>query len=77
MWQEEREALAQTQAAGGVHPLFGSPDGMPPLENPMKEAILLAACGEMEVLPQSPEIPADVFTACLTTPIKVCPAPVT
>eukprot|EP00884_Botryococcus_braunii_P022981 jgi/Botrbrau1/9367/Bobra.354_2s0022.1 len=69
--EEEREALAQTQAAGGAHPILNGADGGPSLENPMKEAILLAACGEMEVLPQSPEIPADVFTACLTTPIKV------
>ena len=41
----------------------------------MKEVILLAACGAGEVLPQSPDLPADVFTACLTTPIKVCAAP--
>lgn len=40
-------------------------------ENPMKEAILLAACSEFEILPQNPDLPADVFTACLTTPIKV------
>ena len=40
-------------------------------ENLMKEVILLAACGAGEVLPQSPDLPADVFTACLTTPIKV------
>ena len=39
-------------------------------ENLMREVILLAACGAGEVLPQSPDLPADVFTACLTTPIK-------
>ena len=33
---------------------------------------MLAACGANEVLPQHAELPADVFTACLTTPIKVC-----
>ncbi len=32
---------------------------------------MLAACGANELLPQNPELPADVFTACLTTPIKV------
>jgi regulator-associated protein of mTOR len=37
----------------------------------MRECILLAACGAGELLPQNPELPADVFTACLTTPIKV------
>ena len=44
-------------------------------ENLMKEVILLAACGAGEVLPQSPDLPADVFTACLTTAIKVNPLP--
>ena len=36
----------------------------------LKEVILLAACSAGEVLPQTPDLPADVFTACLTTPIK-------
>jgi hypothetical protein len=38
----------------------------------LREVILLAACGANEVLPQTPDLPADVFTACLTTPIKAC-----
>ena len=33
--------------------------------------ILLAACSEDQLLPMNPELPADVFTACLTTPIKM------
>ncbi|KAJ1638184.1 raptor N-terminal caspase like domain-containing protein [Pavlovales sp. CCMP2436] len=33
--------------------------------------ILLAACGANESLPTSPELPADLFTACLTTPIHM------
>lgn len=37
----------------------------------MKDCILLAACGADEILPQSPEFPADIFTSCLTTPIKI------
>ncbi len=39
-------------------------------EDLMREVILLAACSVGEVLPQTPDLPADVFTACLTTPIK-------
>ena len=39
-------------------------------EDAGRESILLAACGAGEVLPQNPDLPADVFTACLTTPIK-------
>eukprot|EP00955_Chlamydomonas_euryale_P009788 104847-Chlamydomonas_euryale.AAC.1 len=45
--------------------------GAPPLADPLKEVIVLGACGAGEVLPQNAELPADVFTACLTTPIKV------
>lgn len=33
--------------------------------------ILLASCGINEMLPTNPDLPADVFTACLTTPIQI------
>ena len=33
--------------------------------------ILLAACGKAESLPTSPDLPADLFTCCLTTPIEI------
>ncbi|KAK1320310.1 Regulatory-associated protein of TOR 1 [Acorus calamus] len=36
-----------------------------------KDCILLAACEAHETLPQSAEFPADLFTSCLTTPIKM------
>lgn len=36
-----------------------------------EDHILLAACGEGETLPTNPDLPADIFTACLTTPIKM------
>ncbi|KAM7526570.1 hypothetical protein LguiA_016472 [Lonicera macranthoides] len=36
-----------------------------------RDCILLAACEAHETLPQSEEFPADVFTSCLTTPIKM------
>lgn len=32
--------------------------------------IQLAACGKFESLPTSPDLPADLFTSCLTTPIE-------
>ncbi|KAG7391288.1 HEAT repeat [Phytophthora pseudosyringae] len=35
------------------------------------EAIVLGACGADELLPMNPELCADVFTSCLTTPITV------
>ncbi|KAL6971718.1 Regulatory-associated protein of TOR 1 [Sarracenia purpurea var. burkii] len=36
-----------------------------------RNCILLATCEAHETLPQSAEFPADVFTSCLTTPIKM------
>jgi regulator-associated protein of mTOR len=35
------------------------------------DCIHLAACMEGENLPTNPDLPADVFTSCLTTPIKM------
>ncbi|KAH9551661.1 hypothetical protein CY35_09G025100 [Sphagnum magellanicum] len=37
----------------------------------MENCILLAACGAHEILPQNADLPADIFTSCLTTPIKI------
>ncbi|VDM31876.1 unnamed protein product [Hydatigera taeniaeformis] len=36
----------------------------------MENTIMLCACEENEDLPQLAELPADLFTACLTTPIR-------
>ncbi len=36
----------------------------------LEDSILLVACGNKEVLPMNPKLPADLFTSCLTTPIK-------
>ena len=35
------------------------------------ENILLAACGRNETLPTNPDLPADMFTSCLTTPVAI------
>lgn len=37
----------------------------------LKDIVILSACRPNELLPQDPEFPADLFTACLTTPLKV------
>lgn len=37
----------------------------------MADSIQLAACGPNEILPMNPELPADIFTSCLTTPIEI------
>jgi len=35
------------------------------------ENIILAACGKDEFRPTNPDLPADMFTACLTTPVAI------
>ncbi|WFD27941.1 Target of rapamycin complex 1 subunit kog1 [Malassezia nana] len=37
----------------------------------LRESIHLAACGADEVLPMNPDLPADLFTCCLTSPIEI------
>ncbi|KAL4432235.1 hypothetical protein ABPG77_005997, partial [Micractinium sp. CCAP 211/92] len=58
----------QAAAAAAAGTLGSSPYERP---DPMRDCILLCACGESELLPQNPDLPADTFTSCLTTPIKV------
>lgn len=38
---------------------------------PMMNSLQLAACAANETLPTCPELPADVFTSCLTSPIDI------
>ena len=38
---------------------------------PFRDCIHLAACGADQVLPMNPDLPADLFTSCLTTPIDI------
>lgn len=61
------------QGTQGYSPPAMSPQGPAgsSASDPMREVIALGACQAHELLPQSPDLPADVFTACLTTPIKV------
>ena len=41
-----------------------------PLQN-YNNNIQLAACAKSEMLPTNPDLPADLFTCCLTTPIDI------
>lgn len=47
-----------------------SGNGSPPPPS-FRQCIQLGACGAKEILPMNPDLPADVFTACLTTPINM------
>lgn len=58
--EKEYDQASQQRANSGVL-------SMPSYKN----CIQLAACGAKEVLPMNPDLPADLFTACLTTPIPV------
>lgn len=55
-----------SRAAAGSQPEAGTGSAVGP-----QQLLVLAACGADELLPMSPAYPADVFTACLTTPIKM------
>lgn len=44
---------------------------LPQESNSQQEIIVLAACGSDQQLPQDSDLCADIFTACLTTPIRV------
>lgn len=39
--------------------------------NTFKNCIQLASCSSNQILPMNPQLPADLFTSCLTTPIKI------
>ena len=53
------EEIAMTQG--------GFVEGMQPFMNSLQ----LAACAANEQLPSCPELPADIFTSCLTSPIDI------
>jgi regulator-associated protein of mTOR len=65
--EEARRNLASNPllTASSVH---STPQIAPllPTSSPIHD-ILLGACGENELLPMNPELPADLFTSCLTT----------
>jgi len=48
------------------NPLFIHPEGAS-----FKNCIQLGACQIDQSLPMHPDLPADLFTSCLTTPIKM------
>ncbi|OCT62643.1 regulatory-associated protein of mTOR isoform X2 [Xenopus laevis] len=62
----QREQELEVAAINPSHPLAQMP--LPPS---MKNCIQLAACDAAELLPMNPDLPADLFTSCLTTPIKI------
>ena len=70
-------ATQRYQESEGVPMMMTRPPGSQPpvqsaeLRRAMQDIILLGACGTNETLPQNATLPADLFTSCLTTPIKI------
>eukprot|EP00899_Mesostigma_viride_P008691 jgi/Mesvir1/17823/Mv12917-RA.2 len=65
--QREAEPLWEQQGGGAS----GHPRPVLSQASAMKGCILLGATQEKEQLPQNPILPGDIFTSCLTTPIKI------
>lgn len=63
--QHEREMEQMASSSGNLNATAAAP------AYSYRNCIQLAACGEDQILPMNPHLPADLFTACLTTPIKV------
>lgn len=59
----------QKEGASSSKPKSSSPSEEPSF--PLRESIHLAACAPDEVLPMNPDLPADLFTCCLTSPIEI------
>ena len=57
----EKQAIQQNRTAGA--PIIQAPS--------YKNCIQLAACAANQILPMNPDLPADIFTSCLTTPMKI------
>ena len=48
-----------------------SNQALPPPSQLVGMSVIFASCGKNEQLPSNPNLPADVFTSCLTTPIRM------
>lgn len=80
-----KEAADAAAAAGSQHPPpHHAPNGGPPPVEPppaepkvqiptvpFRDTIQLGACLGHESLPMNPDLPADLFTCCLTSPIEI------
>ena len=66
-------AAAQAAAQGGSGAPWVSPHdvGAQGRAAALRDSVVLAACGPEERLPDTPALPADVFTSCLTAPLRV------
>ncbi|CAO1633933.1 unnamed protein product [Sympodiomycopsis kandeliae] len=66
----ERRAEEEAKIAGSSANPTSNPNGAE-TQFPLRESIHLAACAPDEILPMNPDLPADLFTCCLTSPIEI------
>jgi len=66
----EAERLPPSGAPPQPPGLRPPPEDAALVERAMRGTVILAACEAHQTLPQNAAFPADLFTACLTTPIK-------
>lgn len=66
--QQEREVQ---KAMAAAHQRFHPGSQQTPVPPSYKNCIHLAACSVGEILPMNAQLPADLFTSCLTTPITI------
>lgn len=67
--QTRRCPQAQLSSKSGAGAAAAAAAPPPPVS--YKNCIQLGACAAGQALPMNPELPADLFTACLTTPVKM------
>ncbi|XP_068158364.1 regulatory-associated protein of mTOR [Drosophila tropicalis] len=67
--EHEREKAIAAAQQRGMGSMAGP--GMLPNQISYKNCIHLAACAANEILPMNSQLPADLFSSCLTTPINI------
>jgi regulator-associated protein of mTOR len=68
---DERERAETAAASASASAANDADSDAPSLSQLLRDrSVLLAACSADQVLPSNPALPADFFTACLTTPLK-------
>lgn len=72
---EQLQANSRASPAGNVTSPSATGTNVPPVSQPptttFKHCIQLAACAANQILPMNPQLPADLFTSCLSTPLKI------
>ncbi|GAA6056875.1 hypothetical protein JCM3770_005122 [Rhodotorula araucariae] len=75
--KRDAELQREAAAAASAPPGAVGPDGQPVNQGPQipnvpfRDTIQLGACLAHEQLPMNPDLPADLFTCCLTSPIEI------